>query len=60
MDPNSEPTGNTIFVLSEVYATPAGVAERWRQAVETWHDLPAFMEWSGKVNVGTLHSGTVV
>ncbi len=60
VDPNSEPTGNTIFVLSEVYETPAGVAEHWRQAIETWQDLPAFMDWSGRVNVGTLHSGAVV
>jgi len=27
VDPNSEPTGNTIFVLNEVYETPAGA---WR------------------------------
>ena len=60
VDPNSEPTGNTIFVLSEVYETPAGVAEHWKQAIETWQDLPAFMDWSGRVKVGTLHSGTVV
>jgi hypothetical protein len=60
VDPNSDPTGNTIFVLSEVYETPAGVAEHWKQAVETWQDLPAFMDWSAKVKVGTLHSGTVV
>jgi hypothetical protein len=60
VDPSSEPTGNTIFVLSEVYETPAGVAEHWRQAIDNWKDLPAFMEWSGRVNVGTLHSGTVV
>ena len=46
VDPNSELTGNTIFVLSEVYETPAGVAEHWRQAIETWQDLPAFMDWS--------------
>jgi len=60
VDPNSEPTGNTIFVLSEVYETPAGVDEHWRQAIETWPDLPAFMDWSGRVKVATLHSGTVI
>ena len=60
VDPNSELTGNTVFVLSEVYETPAGVAEHWRQAIETWQDLPAFMDWSGRVKVGTLHSGEVV
>ena len=38
----------------------AGVVEHWKQAVETWQDLPAFMDWSSKGKVGTLHSGTVV
>jgi hypothetical protein len=60
VDPNSEPTGNTIFVLSEVYETPAGVPEHWRLAIEGWQDLPAFMDWSSRVKVGTLHSGSVV
>lgn len=59
VDPDSPPTGNTIFVLSEVYATPDGVAEHWKQAVETWPDLPAFMEFSTTNKVATLHSGTV-
>ena len=60
VDPNSDPTGNTIFVLNEVYESPAGVAEHWKQAVETWQDLPAFMDWSTKGKISTLHSGTVV
>jgi hypothetical protein len=60
LNPNSDPTGNTIFVLAQVYESPAGVDEHWRQAIEPWQDLSAFMEWSGKGNVSTLHSGTVV
>jgi hypothetical protein len=60
VDPNSDPTGNTIFVLDEVYESPAGVVEHWKQAVETWQDLPAFMDWSTKNKVSTLHSGTVI
>ena len=60
VDPNSEPTGNTIFVLNEIYQAPAGVPEHWRLAIEGWQDLPAFMDWSGRVRVGTLHSGSVV
>ena len=59
LDPNSEPTGNTIFVLNEIYESPAGVVEHWRLAVETWQDFPAFMDW-GEGKVATLHSGTVV
>jgi len=60
VDPNSEPTGNTIFVLSEIYETRAGVPEHWRLAIHDWQDLPAFMDWSSKANVQTLHSGEVV
>jgi hypothetical protein len=60
VDPNSAPTGNTIFVLNEVYQGPAGVPEHWRQAVESWEDLPAFMEWSRRNTVSTLHDGVVV
>jgi hypothetical protein len=59
LDPNSEPTGNTIFVLNEIYESPAGVANHWKLAIETWPDLPAFMDWS-KGRATTLHSGTVV
>ncbi len=60
MDPNSAPTGNTIFVLNEIYETPAGVDEHWRLAREGWQDLPAFLDWSGRVKVSTLHRGVVV
>jgi hypothetical protein len=61
VDPNSSPTGDTIFVLDEVYESPAGVVEHWKQAVETWQDLDTFMDWTAKgKNVCTLHSGTVV
>ena len=60
MDPNSEPTGRTIFTLNEVYASPAGVAEHWRLAIESWGDLQAFLDWGKTGEVRTLHSGTVV
>lgn len=59
LDPNSPPTGNTIFVLNEIYQSPAGVAEHWRLAIEGWSDLPAFMAWSERCGAATLHSGEV-
>ena len=59
LDPNSAPTGNTIFVLNEIYESPAGVDNHWKQAIETWQDLPAFMDWS-RGKAATLHNGTVV
>ena len=58
-DPNSPPTGNTVFVLYEIYETPAGVANHWKMALESWEDVPAFMDWS-KGRATTLHNGTVV
>ena len=42
VDPDSAPTGDTVFVLDEVYASPAGVVGHWRLARDTWQDLPAF------------------
>jgi hypothetical protein len=35
-------------------------SEMTGNAIDSWSDLPAFMDWSGRVKVGTLHSGEVV
>jgi hypothetical protein len=60
LDPNSAPTGNTIYVLDEFYESPAGVARHWKDAIDNWKDLGALVEWSAKGKVATLHSGTAV
>jgi hypothetical protein len=60
MDPSSEPTGNTIFVLDEFYESPAGVPRHWKDAIDNWQDVGAIMEWTAKTKVATLHSGTAV
>jgi hypothetical protein len=60
MDPNSEATGNTIFVLDEFYESPAGIANHWQEAMNTWSELPAMMAWAGKAKVATLHNGAAV
>ena len=59
LDPSSEPTGKTIFVLDEYYESPAGIAAHW-QATSTWPDMPAALAWMGKATVATLHNGTAV
>ena len=59
MDPSSAPTGNTSFVLTEVYETPAGVAEHWKQT-GYWEDFPAVVAWVSKVKVTTVHGAPVV
>ena len=60
LDPSSEPTGNTSYVLTEVYESPAGVADHWSQAVENWQDINALMDWAGKCTVTTVHGSPVV
>jgi hypothetical protein len=60
LDPNSEPTGRTVYVLDEYYESPAGVVRHWQDAMENWaDDLGAVMQASGKTTVTTLHNGTV-
>ena len=47
MDPTSELTGNTVFVLTEIYETEAGVVDHFEQA-SSWEQFPAAVEWMGK------------
>ena len=60
LDPNSEPTGKTIFVLNEYYESPAGITRHWQDAMENWPDLAGVMAWSANATVATLHNGTAV
>ena len=48
MDTASEPTGNIIFILDEVYETAAGVQDHFEMAQSSWDDFPALAEWIGK------------
>ena len=60
LDPSSEPTGNTCFVLSEIYESQAGVQDHWKQAAESWKDFPAVGAWGGQCKVATLHGAPVI
>lgn len=59
-DPDSEPTGRTVFVLTEVYETGAGVDDHFRQADESWEDFPALVEWLGRCEVRGFPVGRIV
>lgn len=50
-DPESEPTGNTVFVLHEIYQTDAGVGDHFAQAMDSWEDFPALLAWLEKCGV---------
>lgn len=59
LDPGSEPTGNTSFVLTEVYASPAGVADHWKQGM-AWEGFASLQKWAPKCKVAALHGSPVV
>ena len=60
LDPSSKPTGNTCFVLTEVYETPAGLEDHWKQGASNWKDFGAFMKWANAVKVAVLHGSPVI
>jgi hypothetical protein len=61
MDPSSEPTGNTTFVVDEYYESPAGIARHWQDTTENWPEMSsAAPAWFAKATIVTLHDGTVV
>jgi hypothetical protein len=59
MDPASAPTGNTCFVLTEVYATPAGAIDHFKQAEENWTEFPALGKWLEKCRVTAVPAASI-
>jgi hypothetical protein len=59
LDPTSSETGNTRYVLNEVYESPAGVADHWGQAQESWKDFAAMVEIIAICSPQTLHAGSI-
>ena len=47
-DLNSAPTGNTVFVLTEIYESKAGVLDHFEQSNASWSDFPAILKWIEK------------
>jgi quinol monooxygenase YgiN len=61
MDPSSEATGKTTFVIVEVYESPADIARHRQDAMATWPDMTSAVQaWADKASIVTLHNGTVV
>jgi len=59
LDPGSEPTGNTRYVLNEIYESPDGIADHWQQAQASWGDFAAFAELMATCSPQTLHGGEI-
>lgn len=60
MDPNSAPTGNTCFILSEIYETNEGVADHFKMSETSWQDFPALMKWLGNCKVTGLAAAPII
>ena len=52
-------TGNTCFVLTEIYESKAGVLDHRKQARENWRDFPAFDEWLDKCKVTPVLAASI-
>ena len=59
LDPNSGTTGNTCFILNEIYESEAGIADHFAQAQASWKDFPAFVEWMGKCKTTVVPSAKI-
>ena len=59
MDPKSAPTGNTCFILSEIYETEAGVADHFQQAEASWKDFPVLSKWLAKCKVTAVPAARI-
>ena len=59
LDPGSEPTGNTRYVLDEIYESPDGIADHWQQAQSSWDDFRAMVELIGSSSPQSLHAGEI-
>ena len=60
MDLNSAPTGNTCFVLTEIYETRAGVADHIQQSGANWKDFPALGKWMEKCKVTIVAAAPIM
>ncbi len=59
MDPGQGNTENTCYILSEVYANPAGLQDHWEQAQTAWQDFGALTEWLGKIDFQMVNGGEI-
>lgn len=60
LDPRSAPTGNTCFILSEIYETNSGVADHFEMSASSWQDFPALVKWMEKCTVIGLPAATII
>lgn len=60
LDQSSAPTGNTVFVLHEIYQTDAGVTDHFQQASSGWQDFPGLLKWLEKCKVTGVPAARII
>lgn len=60
MDPESGSTGNTMYIMMEVYQTEEGIADHFAQADESWDDFGAANELMAKCRVVGAPSAEII
>ena len=60
LDLNSAPTGNTCFVLTEIYESKAGVLDHFEQTTGSWEDFPAMGKWMEKCKVTFVSAASII
>jgi len=60
LDPSSEPTGNILFTIAEVYESQSGIDDHWSQAGGSWSDLSSLVAFAGQCTVTTVHRSPIV
>lgn len=60
MSPDSDETGNMIFIISEVYEGPEGLKDHWQQASENWEDFDALKEWMGSGTFTLVNGAKII
>lgn len=60
MDPASGATGNIVYILSEVYRSPAGLQDHWQMAAESWEDFEAMKGLMGQGKVTLINGAEIL
>jgi hypothetical protein len=60
VDLNSAPTGNTCFILNEIYEMRAGVVDHFEMAESSWQDFPEILKWLEKCKVTGMPAAPII
>ncbi len=59
-DSDSEATGRTVFILSEIYESEDGVRDHFEQAASNWADFPALGAWLEKCDLSGVPAAPII